>query len=80
MHRRESTGLTHLGVQAEVGNQLVRGREPGEVPDRGNQRHSDGHVDTGDRHQPQHIRPLQRLLGERGVEQAELVALEVQLA
>jgi hypothetical protein len=66
---RRPAGLAHPGVEPEVGHQLLRGAEPGEVPDRGHDRQRHGRVDPGHRHQPQHLRPIERDLPEIGVDQ-----------
>jgi hypothetical protein len=44
-----------------------------------NQRDGDGHVDTGDRHQPAYVGPFERHSSQLGVEEAEFVTGEVQL-
>ncbi|MCU1660506.1 MAG: gluconate transporter [Pseudonocardia sp.] len=67
-------------VARRSGLSLIRvGAEPGEVPDRRHDRQPHGRVDPGHRHQPQHFRPRERDLPEIGVDQPELLAVEVQL-
>src|SRR4051812_17961223 len=55
-------------------------RDAREVADGGCDRHRDRHVDAGDRHQPPRVRAAQRDPRQLGVDQPQLVAVEVQLA
>jgi hypothetical protein len=71
-------GLADARVQAEIADQLVRRAEPGEVTDRGGDRHGDCHVDAGDRHQPLGVLTAQRDPRELGVDEPQLVGVEVQ--
>ena len=45
----QTAGLADLGIQADIGHELGRRREPGEVTD-GRRRYS--HIDARDGHQP----------------------------
>jgi hypothetical protein len=55
-------------------------RKRGEVADRGDDRQRDGRVDAGDRHQPLDLGAGQRDAAELGVDDPQLLAVEVQLA
>ncbi len=73
-------GLANLGVQAEIGDQLVGGGEPGEVPDSGNDREGHGNIDTRHRHQAGDNRIVDGLDGDVSIEDRQFVAVEVKLA
>jgi hypothetical protein len=73
-------GLAHLGVEADIGDQLVRVGEAGEVTDCGDDADPGNRVDPGDGHQPGHHRVGQGLHGELTVHDRQLTAVEVELA
>ena len=55
------------------------GAEPGEVTDRRHDRQRNRGIHPGDGHQPQHLRPPERGLAQVGVDQGQLLAVEVEL-
>ena len=75
-----ATGLLHTRVQAEIGDQLLRAAEPPEVPDRRHKRQTDRRVDPRDRHQPQDLLAVQCDPPEGGIDDPQLLPVEVQLA
>ena len=80
MRRGLVAGLLDARVQAEVADELVRRAEAGEVADGGGDRDRDRDVDAGDRHQSPGRLAAQRDARELGVDQPQLLAVEVQLA
>ncbi len=80
VRRGLSAGLAHPGVEPEVADELLGRAEATEVADRGDDRERDGRVDTGDRHQPLDLSAGQRDAAELGVDDPQLLAVEVKLA
>jgi hypothetical protein len=68
------------GFQAQVADQPLRGGEPTEVTDRGDDRQRHGRVHAGDGHQPADLGAFQADPAELGVDDAKLLGVEVQLA
>src|SRR5918995_503289 len=77
---RSASRLAYPRVEAEVADELARRGEAADVADRGHERGRRLHVDAGDAHQPQHLRPGERLLGDLAVEDRDLGIQEVDLA
>jgi hypothetical protein len=75
-----AAGLAHPGVEAEIADQPLRGREATEVADRGHDRQRHGGVHPGDGHEPADLGTLQPDPAEFGVHDAKLLAVEVELA
>jgi hypothetical protein len=73
-------GLLHARVQTEIGHQPLRAAEPPEVTNSGDQRQRDGRVDAGDRHQPQDLLALERDPAQGGVDDPQLLGVEVDLS
>lgn len=73
-------GLLDAWIEAHIAHQLVGRGESREVADGGGDRHRDVDVDAGDRHQPPGVLAAQRDTGELGVDELELLAVEVELA
>jgi hypothetical protein len=67
------------GVQPDIGHQLARVGEPGEVTDGGDNRDRRDRVHARDGHQPGHHRIGERLDGQLLVGDGQLLAVEVQL-
>jgi hypothetical protein len=67
-------------VQTEVADQLLRAAKATEVTDGGDDRQRHGRVDAGDRHQPLDVVASQRDTAELGIDDPQLLAVEVQLA
>jgi len=80
MHRRRVAGLTHSRVEPDIGDELVRVIEAGEVTYCGHDAGSGDRVDTGDRHQPRDHRIRERHHGQFLVHDREFAAVEVELA
>jgi len=76
---RLPAGLADPRVEPEVGDQLLRGAEPGEVADGRDDRQGHGRVHARDGHQSQYLGPGQGCLAQLGVDQAELGGVEIQL-
>jgi len=62
-----------LGVQTEVRDELLRAGEPREVINCGDDRHGDDGVDTGNGHELGNDRVGERLAGEIGLDELELM-------
>ena len=77
---RGVAGLAHARVEAEVADELARRGEAADVADRGHERRRGLHVDARDGHQPQDLRPGERLLGDLAIERGDLGVEEVDLA
>ena len=75
-----AAGLADARVEAEVADQLARRGEAADVADRGHEGRRRLHVDAGDGHQPQQLRPGERLLGDLAIERGDLGVEEVDLA
>jgi hypothetical protein len=80
MAGRCAAGLADARVEAEVADQLPRRGEAAHIADRGHERRRCLHVDARNAHQPQHLRPGERLLGDLAVERGDLLIEEVDLA
>lgn len=72
--------LAHPGVEPEVADEPIGRRETVEVADRRHDRERDGGVDARDRHEPRDLGSAQPDLPELSVDQAQLLAGEVELA
>jgi hypothetical protein len=75
-----AAGLAHPRVEAQVAHQPLRGGKPTEVTDRGHDRQRHGGVHARDGQQPAHLLALQRDSAELGVDDPQLLAVEVELA
>jgi hypothetical protein len=78
--RRRAAGLPHARVQPEIRHQPAWGREPVKVADGRDDGQGHGGVDAGDCHQPLDLPALERDPAERGVDDPQLLAVEVELA
>ena len=78
--RRLTARLPDPRVQPEIRHQPAGGREPVKVADGRHDRQRHGGVDPGDRHQPLDLPALQRDTSERGVDDPQLLPVEVELA
>jgi hypothetical protein len=75
-----AAGLPHPRVETQIAHQPLRRREPTEVADRGHDRHGHGGVHSGDGQQPADLGALQGDPAELGVDDPQLLAVEVELA
>src|SRR4051794_9816498 len=67
-------------IEAEVADEFARRGKAADLADRGHEGRCGLHVDAGDAHQPQHLRPGERLLGDLAVERGDFLVEEVDLA
>jgi hypothetical protein len=70
------SGLAHLGIEAEVGDELARVPEAPDVPHAGHEGRGRVQVHPGHRHQPPHLGGVDRGLGERAVDLRDLAVEE----
>jgi hypothetical protein len=75
--RRLGAGLAHLGVEAEVADQLPGGREATDVTDRGQQGAGGDDVDPGESEQPTQLVRGEHQLGQRPIDRRDLAVKEV---
>ena len=80
MRRGLTAGLLDPRVQTEIRHELLGLAEAAEVPDRGDDRQRDRRVNARDRHQPLHLAAAQRDPAELGVDDPQLLRVEVELA
>jgi len=80
VRRGRTAGLADPGVQTEIGDQLLGATKAPEVADCCDERECDGRVDARDRHQSLDLVALERDASQRGVDDPQLLPLEVELA
>src|SRR6266540_7116348 len=72
--------LAHARVEAEIADQVTRGREATDLTDRGDQRRGGDEVHPGQSQQPPHLPRGEHLPGERTLDQRDLGVEERDLA
>ena len=77
---RRAAGLPNPRVQPQIAHKSAGGREPVRVADGRDDRQRHGGVDAGNRHQPLDLPALQRDPPEHGVDDPQLMTVEVELA
>ena len=80
VRRGLAAGLAHPRVEPEIGDQLLGSAEAREVADRRCECERDGRVDAGDRHQPLDVLAFECDPAQGGVDDSQLLGLEVKLA
>jgi hypothetical protein len=75
-----AAGLAHPRVETQIADQPLRGGEPLKVPDRGHDRQGHGGIHARDGQQPADLGAFQADPAEFGVDDPQLLAVEVELA
>jgi hypothetical protein len=73
-------GVAHPRVETQIADQPLRGGEPTKVPDRGHDRQGHGGIHARDGQQPADLGAFQADPAEFGVDDPQLLAVEVELA